>query len=29
MNEQEIKNKYLEIIKMIVANAKSESYTLE
>jgi hypothetical protein len=29
MNEQEIKKRYLEIIKTIVANARPESYTLD
>ena len=29
MNEQEIKTRYLEIIKTIVANAKPEFYTLD
>ena len=29
MNEQEIKKRYLEIIKTIVANAKPEFYTLD
>ena len=29
MNEQEIKTKYLETIKVIVANARPESYTLD
>lgn len=29
MNEQKIKERYLEIIKTIVANAKPEFYTLD